>query len=220
MYPIDFQSWIQSTKTAIKKNVKKIKFWERSKPALAVIPAFNSTSSLPDYQSGHWKGLEGEFVLVGENKIQLLDSPSPTGNTLRQLRLSERVRIVYEKKPWVFLVSENGKEYLGWMDISGLAFKHHFTPVTEWFFERISFCKGEYCAEYKSNRSGYFEGIWKSKGSGLHLSGKMKGRFYAYQNLIWAKRDPEDLFEDFFYIDSKERIKHEWKYHQLPLITD
>jgi hypothetical protein len=177
-----------------------------------------------------WKGLRGSFVLVAKELTPIYEKPSLQSKVIDKLHISQRVSPKYQKpekvvvdnlsSSWMFLVSYENKP-LGWVLNNNLAYKNQFEPVSaDWFFDNFSFRKGEYFATYLISEKGNFNNKWFASGGGIHLKSSYQGKIYRYKNLVWARRNSEDNFFDFFYLTNNDKIKPEWMFKDHPFIIE
>jgi len=180
-------------------------------------------SSLKDHSffNHHWESDRGYFLLV-KNTLSTKLSPSATAENFKKLNKTERVRILYENvqkvtingedRKWVFIASETGKTYLGWMFKDQLASKHDFKiyiPYETWEYH---YEQGELKSHITIDKNGTFNLKWKATGQGLFLKGKDKGKLYHFEDIIWAKKENQDFLYNFFLIDSKNQLQHEFRF--------
>lgn len=169
-----------------------------------------------------WPGRDGFFVPVAINDLPVYRAASFQAPVIKNMHLSERVRIIYKlPKPtrhegetgyWVFVLSEDGVYTLGWIFDTYLAYTNRFEPVREWYIPEFAYRKGEYFAIFNAKENGRYLCHWSAAGSGLKLQGKETGQLYRYLNVIWTKKDELDSWFDFFSMDKNENLQMEWKY--------
>lgn len=200
-------------------------FFTNDKKSTLIVPKFTQTLQSRKQEkrlyNNHWQGDRGFFVLIGE-KIQSYEDPSVTTKSYKELFPMQRVRILFEKvkdgdiegelRRWVFIASESGKEYLGWVFKDQLVFPEDFSRVSASDLGTFYYKKGEFESVISVSSSGYFSQEWESKGDGLFLSGNDQGHIYEYENFIWAKKGSQDYIYEFFLIDDQGELKQEYRF--------
>ncbi len=167
---------------------------------------------------GQWMGLYGPFALIKENQTPVLYKNDLQSKPAPPLSISQRVRVCYidPNTHLAYVTDESGGTPLGWVLKEHIAFKPLFKPLDTWYYELLQLCKGDYCAEYATNKKGYFSLKWSSSGQGLKLRGSTKGRFYYYGSLVWPKKVKPSLIHDFFYINQRDDLVIEWGFRDSP----
>ena len=190
-----------------------------SVPPQVDLPPFID-GKLPDGSliKGQWKGLYGPYALIKESQTPVLYKNDLQSKPGIPLSISQRVRVCYidPDTQLAFVTDESGLTPLGWTQKEHIAFKPLFKPLDTWYYELLQLCKGDYCAEYSTNKKGYFSLKWSSSGQGLKLRGSTKGRFYYYGSLVWPKKVKPSLIQDFFYIDQRDNLVIEWGFRDSP----
>ena len=205
-------------------NTSKIKsFFSKNIKSTLVIPDIHQNSEDPRLYPKHWKGDLGYFVLLRAN-VETRLGPDNTANTYKSLEKTQRVRVLFEqggnvlndphRQGWVFLANEMGETYLGWVLAETLLLRDDFKRVNSFQTLEISFEKGEYAAQIKMDKYGGFVSHWHAEGSGLKLKGKDTGYLYVNDDILWAKKQKQDDFFDFFIIDKDVSVQHEYRFNK------
>ena len=185
-------------------------------------------SSLKDelFFNNHWESDRGYFLLV-KNTLATKVSPSATAEEFKNLNRTERVRILYENvqqvtidgedRKWVFVATEIGKTYLGWMFKDQLASKNDFKSYSPYETWEYHYKQGEIKSHIIIEKNGAFTLKWKASGQGLFLRGEDKGNLYHFEDIIWAKKENQDFLYNFFLIDSTNQLQHEFRFRNDPI---
>jgi hypothetical protein len=189
-----------------------------------IIPATKLLPESLDNQSlfkNHWQSDVGYFVLVSKD-ISSKQGPSQNAAVFRKLLKSQRVRILFENseetdvdgefRRWVFLGTESGKTYLGWVLKDELIQAKDFNIYKPQEATRYLFTKGELDGSIDVKRNGRFTFQWKAKGSGLFLKGQDYGQLFSYDDILWAKKDNQDFLYMFFINNNSNELSHEYRF--------
>lgn len=130
--------------------------WISKRKVKLVIPMVGG--KIPDGSKVEHKflGINGPFVFVVSENVKVYHKPSEKAVNLLDLPISSRVRPIYIEKneivlfgepwKWAFVQSETGQKNVGWVNLYGLSFTNDYLPVEEWYYESLSFCRDDYCA--------------------------------------------------------------------------
>jgi hypothetical protein len=204
--------------------------WISKRKVKLVIPMVGG--KIPDGSKVEHKflGINGPFVFVVSENVKVYHKPSEKAVNVLDLPISSRVRPIYIEKneivlfgepwKWAFVQSETGQKNVGWVNLYGLSFTNDYLPVEEWYYESLSFCRDDYCANYNFNENAWFLNKWRAEGSGIKLAGKSRGRLYRHLNLLWAKKRQSDEWIDVFVINSNDDIFPEIKFKGISMTYD
>lgn len=105
-----------------------------------------------------------------------------------------------------FLVSQYPSHtLLGYVSKGCVAFASDFQPVSS--FDRPSFSYtvssdvSQYLVRFSVSSEGFFTASWKSISGGILMRESLKGRFYEFQNMYYAKPVSSEPYHWFFYED-------------------
>ncbi|MFC1751858.1 SH3 domain-containing protein [Thermoproteota archaeon] len=197
----------------------------QEKEAEIWVPVSSKALKVGKINRTQWEGPSGLFVLVSKDNVIVRSRPSETATIKAQLSKTNRVRVLFvsvsetedQDEYWAFVASEDGERLLGWVLEEDLAYPNDFGPAEDWVIPKFSFRKGEYFASYSITASGRFKGKWFSKGKGLFLEGEHAGQLYEYRGILWAKRDDQDIWYDFFIVIGDKDLTQEMKYRTEPI---
>ena len=191
-----------------------------------VVPKLPENIQSQAYYEDHWQGDLGFFVLLSEEVVSK-KAPEILSSDYETVFKAQRVRLLYEKshdddidgefRRWVFIASEQGNTYLGWMFKDQLVFPHQFKRLDKPSFKGFLYEKGEFQATVKVGFKGQFKQDWHSEGQGLFLKGKKSGQLYDYNDLIWAKKDDQDFLHEFFILDDQLHLMQEYRFQLDPI---
>lgn len=187
------------------------------------IPEING--NVPDgrFVKNQFSGLDGRFVLVVKNNLKVYTEPEGS-SSISTLRTAQRVRVIYRfpktpdsKTNWAFITNERGTVNIGWVNPNGLGFKNQFKLIEKWGIQKVRFCKGEYCGNFRIQGNGIFENKWDAQGGGIVLQGTHYGRLYQNGTVIWAKKNDFQGWYDLFNLSDDGILKHEPKFKREPM---
>ena len=168
-----------------------------------------------------WESKDGFYAIVALDNLEVLKKPNRKGSVVTKLHKAERVRVIYrqtkkdiykdEDGHWVFITTEDGKHTVGWVFDYFLAFSNKFQKITEWEIASFSFMKGDYVANFQTQENGKFTCQWRASGNGIYLRSKYTGQLYRYGNIIWAKKDTPDSWNDFFYLNNEDKLELKYR---------
>tara|TARA_B100000427_G_scaffold139153_1_gene115715 strand:+ start:6778 stop:7605 length:828 start_codon:yes stop_codon:yes gene_type:complete len=206
------------------KNILQVAFKKNIKQSKLIIPSKKLMPSSLENESffqNHWESDNGYFMLVSDD-ISSKQSPSLTAANYEALFKTERVRILYENsqatdvdgqlRHWVFLGSETGKTYLGWIFKDQLISKDEFIRYEPLEEMRYIYRQGDLKSHIVIEKNGRFQLNWSATGGGLFLKGKDKGQLYIYEDIIWAKKDNQDFLYNFFITNSTNELIQEYRF--------
>ncbi|MCP4050923.1 MAG: hypothetical protein GY730_09490 [bacterium] len=172
--------------------------------------------------SNQWEGSVGLYAVTAINDLPVYKTPSFSSSIITKLHTARRVRAIYrypkavshndETGHWTFITTEDGNYTIGWVFDHYLAYTSKFTKVTDWETHGFSLIKGDYFAQYTVSDTGRYSCRWKASGNGLLMNGTHKGQLYRFLDLIWAKKDNPDIWQDFFFINKEDNMQIEWKF--------
>tara|TARA_A100001015_G_scaffold317413_1_gene434331 strand:+ start:5265 stop:5975 length:711 start_codon:yes stop_codon:yes gene_type:complete len=154
----------------------------------------------------HFIGINGPFILVGEDQSSLRYKPQEGGKTIKQLAVGQRLTVVDQFTDdtdiaWSCVTDVNTRKILGWVDSDNLIGIGDFQENIDLTIKTIDFCKDDYCSKIYIKNNNQFRSEWKAIGGGLELKGQNKGVILGYKNdIIWAKKKTNDKIYDFFII--------------------
>jgi hypothetical protein len=208
-----------------------IKFWGPRLPSPNLrgleIPTVNGKPVTGAPVGRHFRSSKTYFILVA-SPTNIYTQASDSSRYIETLSPGTRVRAVYQNEDisaqntqgrglWVFLTREDGRTPIGWAINNTLGYQDLFTPVTNWTISAFGMCIGEYCGEFTVNPSGRFTQKWDSIGRGIHLGGTNTGQFLKFQQLIWAKQDDPEDYDELLIQAKPNQLTHELKYSGEPI---
>lgn len=157
-----------------------------------------------------WMGDKGNFLIVAKDNASYYARPDETTKPLGQLSYTKRVQLIFvvdktqneENNVWGFISHEGGKVPIGWILLDDLARPSLFKPLSRWDYDDFLYKKGQYIGDLHVKKNGHFFIKWQAEGNGLRLKGKYFGKFYAFENILWAKKSEFNIWKDFFYDDN------------------
>lgn len=211
-----------------KKSIKGIvSLWKRQKLKkvdVDVPPTANRQVPLPD----QWTDDSGTFALVVFEDAHLVSAPVDRPVVLYDFSISERVTALFEapvrttsdreEGPWVY-VSHRDHPQGGWVRKSMLGFVSDFRPIS-WSNASFAYVKGQMENKFHVKPNGRYVATWAASGGGLSLKGMYYGQLYGFEDIIWAKKDKAEYYEDFFWVDHSEALHLEWRYRNDTLTRD
>ncbi len=163
-----------------------------------------------------WMGDKGNFVLISRKETQYYSRPGAGKKELGTLSYTLRVQLLFiedktitEDDPqlWGFVSYEGGKIPIGWVNLDNIARPSFFMPIIDWDFTDFKYKKGHYTGNIHINEKGLFFIKWKAEGNGLLLKGKYFGKFYGFEDMLWAKKNEFNIWKDFFYEENGSLIQ-------------
>ena len=164
-------------------------------------------------------GDKGNFILVSKKEAPFFNKPSLESQKLGVLPYTKRVQLLFVLEEsrkdsnvlWGFITYEGGKAPIGWINLEDLARPSSFTQINEWDYDDFIYEKGDYKGDVHVNEEGQFFIKWIGDGGGLILKGKYFGRFYSFDNILWAKKRKFNIWKDFFY-EEEDKLNQEFRF--------
>lgn len=160
---------------------------------------------------------KSKYHFVISDKVNVRLEPSITSSVILQLRQAERVIIIRRSNKkeilgnltgeWVYIDTqyfnkEGNGTYKGWIFSTFLADYSMFEKVKEFRNCVFKGSIGDYLLDYEFDKHGMYKRWEKDEKSGKRLV--KRGNIYRFKNVLIAKDENENIFEDFFLNDNEE----------------
>jgi hypothetical protein len=177
-----------------------------------IMSLYLSTTVLSDILA-----FKSKYHFITSDKVNVRLEPNINSRVLLQLRIAERVIVISRSNKierlgnlageWVYidthnLITNGNGTYKGWIFSAFLADYSVFQKVKE--FRRCVFkgTIGDYVLNYEFDKNGGYKRWETDESSGNKVM--KRGNIYRYKNIIIAKDEKENIFEDFFLNENEE----------------